>query len=99
MNSKHKIPLLVGDLVKHTVEGETSVVNNVVNLAKSPFMAKQLDELHVMVDAIVKSRLPNLLDCALDKSLGEGRIEDISGNGDGLTTSSIDISGNLISLT
>lgn len=47
MNSKHKIPLLVSDLVKHTVKGETSVVNNVVNLAESPLMVEQFDELHV----------------------------------------------------
>jgi hypothetical protein len=36
MDSKHKIPLLVSDLVNHTIKGETCIVNNVVDLAKGP---------------------------------------------------------------
>lgn len=36
MDSEHDIPLLVVDLVEHTIKGETSVVDNVVQFAKGP---------------------------------------------------------------
>jgi hypothetical protein len=36
VDSEHKVPLLIRDLVEHTVVGETGVVDNVVDLAKGP---------------------------------------------------------------
>lgn len=42
MDSKHEIPLLVSDLMDHTVIGETGVVDDVVDLAKSPDEDKEI---------------------------------------------------------
>jgi hypothetical protein len=61
-------------------------------------MMEHFDELDGLDGALMRYSSLNLLDSALDKSLREGRIENISGNGDGLTTGSIDVSGNLFSL-
>lgn len=48
MNSEHDIPLLVVYLVKHTVISETSIVDNVVDLAKGTDRRKRTSLLSVM---------------------------------------------------
>lgn len=94
MDSEHDIPLLVVDLVEHTIKGETSVVDNVVQFAKGPGelllqpwygLARSEEQMYILYGLF-------------DQAFSELGVHDVARNSDSLAASGVDVSSNLLGL-